>query len=323
MKKKEHLNKEKLLELIEDFESNKNDLEINILFINSNFERKEKYKMYTLLTGEEDILPTIINSIRYLEQEVSKRIFENYDLELSMDETVQIVEKEKVVNCVELLLKMEVALTDDSTALDENVKLHTLDFILIQLFDSTKDKSLYFFQKYIHPTAKYKTTSKFTLNGKKAVPFNKEILTVNPIVDAILHDEHYYIFNRKNFNSIFNFKDVFYKIINENKESIIKSNLFADSDTFIKDCIEDGRYLPRLTKVILAKGFETVKANKQKLPELKKKYKLTFQLDKNGKIKYNDKSEISDIINILLDHFVISALTDKKMLAKAIEKYEI
>jgi hypothetical protein len=323
MERKNNLEKQKLLEVINNFKINQNCLEVNIMFTNSNFDRKEKYKLYNLLTDEKDILPTIENSLRYLRDEVIKRSFEKYDLELSMDETVQVVEKDKVINGIDLLLKMEECIIDDSKVVDKGTNLNTLSFIIMHLYDSKNKKSVYFFEKYVHATSKYKTTSKFTLHGKKAVPFKDEILTINPIVDAILCDDNYYILNRKNFNSIFNFKDVFYKIINENQEDIKKSKLFIESDRFIKDCMEDGRYLPRLTKVILARGFETVNSNKDKLPELKAQYKLSFQLTKDGRIKYNDKKEISDIINVLLDHFVISALTDKKMLAKAIEKYEV
>lgn len=318
----DYKNKE-LLEMINNFQVNKEKLEINVMFTNSNFKRKEKYKVYTLLTDEEDILPTIERSLENLKTEFSKRSLEEYDLELSIDETVQIVEKDKVINGIELLLKMEDSIMDASMALNEKTELSTLNFLIIQLYDSINEKSLYFFASYVHPTSKFKKASKFTLNGKKAIPFKKDILTVNSAVDAILYDDNYYIFNRKNFNSIFNFKDIFYKIINENKEIMKESNLLADTDRFLKDCMEDGRYLPRLTKVILAKGFETVNSNKAKLKKMKLQYKLSFELTNDGKITYNDKNEITDILNLLLEHFVVSALTGKKMLAKAIEKYKI
>lgn len=323
MEAKKYLSKEKLLESINNFTLGQEHLEVNVMFVNSNFDRKEKYKVHNLLTDEKDILPTISSSLSYLKAEIEKRSFEKYDLELSMDETVQIVEYDKVINGIELLTRMDECAIDDSKALDQNTKLSTLDFIVMHLYDSKAKKSVYLFEKYVHPTSKYKTASKFTLNGKKAVLFKEEILTVNPIVDAICYDDNYYILNRKNFNSIFNFKDVFHKIISENEDNIKKSNLFVEADTFIKDCLEDGRYLPRLTKVILAKGFDSVISNKDKLPSLKEQYKLSFGITNDGKITYNNKKEISDIINVLLDHFVVSALTEKRMLAKAIEKYEI
>lgn len=316
-------NQEQLLEIINNFKTKKSLLEINVMFVNSNFNRNQKYKVYTLGTKEKDILPTIEYSIKYLEEEIAKRSFEKYDLELSMDETVQTVDDDKVINGKVLLETATESKIDDKWMLDEKVNLDSLDFIIFQLYDSSNGKSIYFFQKYVHPTSKYKKTLKYTLNGREAVPFKKDIITLNPIVDAILYEKHYYIFNRKNFNTIFNFKDVFYKIINENKESIKESKLFVKADDFIEDCIQDGRFLPRLTKVILAKGFDTVNSNKKKLPALKEQYNLSFQLTKDGKIAYNDKKQITDIINVLLDHFVISALTDKRMLAKAIEKYEI
>jgi len=38
------LNKEEIIKIIEGFNTNKENLEINVVFMNSNFTRKEKYK---------------------------------------------------------------------------------------------------------------------------------------------------------------------------------------------------------------------------------------------------------------------------------------
>lgn len=318
-----HLNQSELLGVITKFESESSNLEIDVMFTDSNFSRRQIYKGYKLLTDENDILPTVTGSIKYVKEEVSNRSFEKYDLELSMDDTVQIVEKDSVINGGELLSKMNQVISNTDDVLDDKVKLHNLNFIVIKLYDSVNNKNMYLFQKYVHPTSKYRSAFKYTLHGKTAKLFNEEVLTINSSVDAILYDANYYILNRNNFNSIFNFKDIFYKIINDNKQKIKESNLFVTSEAFIEDCIQDGRFLPRLTKVILAEGFNTVNNNKNKLPELKQQYSLSFTLTNDNRIEYTDKSQVSDIINVLLDHFVISALTDKKMLAKAIEKYEI
>lgn len=317
------LKKEEFINVIEKFLGNINSLEINVMFVDSNINRNKKYIGYRLQTSNQDILPTIESSMIYVTNEINKRSFEQYDLELSLDETVQIVDREKVINGEEIILEFNECTVDNTKNLSDKFNLDRLNFIMIQLYNPEDNKCMYLFEKYIHFTSKYKNSTKFTLNGNQAAPFKKDIITINPYIDAILLEDNYYILNRNNFNTIFNFKDVFYKIINENKNLIEKANLFVESNSFIEDCVQDGRYLPRLAKVILSSGFEEVKKNKSKLPKLKKLYNLKFTLNKNNEIEYNDKKEISDIINVLLDHFVISALTDKKMIAKAIEKYEI
>lgn len=73
-------------------------------------------------------------------------------------------------------------------------------------------------------------------------------------------------------------------------------------------------------KPIFRKGI-TATDNKNKLQDIKKDYKLNLEFTDDGKIVYN-KEHVNEILNLLLEHYVTSALTDKRMLAKAIEKYE-
>lgn len=314
--------KENILNEIGDFVLEAEELEINSMFVNKNLKRNKKYIGYTALINKSNIIETILSSFQYLEKEINKRSFETYDLELSLDETVQIVEKDQVINSNEVIDEIADSINDERV-LEENFDMSKIHFIVVQLYSNSKNKSMYFFQKYVHPTSKYKRTYKFTLHGKEAVPIKKDIITFNPIVDAVLVDDKFYILDRKSFNTIFNFKDVFYKIISENTQEIKDSGLFVSTDLFLKECSEDGRHLPRLIKVILSKGFETVKENKDKLKDLKNKYNLSFELTDDHKIKYNDKKDIPDILKVLLNYFVKSALTDKSMIAKAIEKYEV
>ncbi|MEE0940004.1 Kiwa anti-phage protein KwaB-like domain-containing protein, partial [Methanobrevibacter sp.] len=100
---------------------------------------------------------------------------------------------------------------------------------------------------------------------------------------------------------------------------IKQAELFDNADDFIADCRNNGRYVTRLTKAILVESFKNVKDNKNKLQDIKKDYKLNLEFTDDGKIVYN-KEHVNEILNLLLEHYVTSALTDKRMLAKAIEK---
>ena len=73
--------------------------------------------------------------------------------------------------------------------------------------------------------------------------------------------------------------------------------------------------------IMSLESFKNVKDNKNKLQDIKKDYKLNLEFTDDGKIVYN-KEHVNEILNLLLEHYVTSALTDKRMLAKAIEKYE-
>lgn len=311
-----------LKNMINDVKADINQLEINVFFANSNFIRKEIYKLYKLSSKRENLIGTIENSIGYIDKIRQERSFENYDLEISIDETVQIVKKESVLNGIKLIDKISGDSFENDNILDETVDLSKINTIVIQLYSPKLNKSMYLFEKYIHPTSKFRNASKFTLIGRDIKPFNKEIITLHSVIDAVLYEDTYYVFNRNNFNSIFNYKDLFYKVIEENKEMIKQAEFISNADEFIDDCMNNGRHLPRLTKVILAKGFENILEHKSKLSELKEAFGLKIELNHDGTIEYNGKEHINDILNVLLDHFVVSALTDRKMLAKAIEEYK-
>ncbi len=140
--------------------------------------------------------------------------------------------------------------------------------------------------------------------------------------DAMLIDENYYIFNRNAFNSIFAYKDVFARIISNNKDEIRKSGLLNEPDKFVSDCETDGRYLTRLTKVILAKGFDEVSKRKSEIPSVIKDFNLSLNTTSTGEIIYKGKENIPELLNLLLRHYVIDALTSNKMIASAIQEYQ-
>ena len=121
---------------------------------------------------------------------------------------------------------------------------------------------------------------------------------------------------------MFAYKDVFARILNENADMIRKSGLLTEADQFMADCESDGRYLTRLTKVILAKGFDEVSKKKAEIPGVIKEFNLSLKASVDGEIVYRGKEDIPELLNLLLRHYVIDALTSNKMIAAAIQEYQ-
>ena len=242
-----------------------------------------------------------------------------YDLVISVDESTQMVSKDDVIHGEEILQEITVDLTEDNVV-SENTDLAKIKFMVIQIY--VKKKSLYLFKKYVQPSTAYKTSEKYIFSGGTLKPFTDEIITINSYVDAMLLDETYYVFNRNTFNSIFAYKDVFAKILNDNTEMIRNSGLLTEADQFVSDCESDGRYLTRLTKVILAKGFDEVAKKKSEIPSVIKEFNLSLKTSMEGEIVYRGKEDIPELLNLLLRHYVIDALTSNKMIAAAIQEYQ-
>ena len=293
--------------------------EINVMLVDQNNQRKQKYKGLMLKTKLEDLKSVLVDSFTFLTDELDKRTLDIYDLEISVDDSTQMVNKDDVIHGKEILEEITVDYTDDKVV-SENTDLSKIKFIVIQIYVSSK--SLYLFKKYIQPSTAYKTCQKYTFSGGLLKPFTDEIITINSFVDAILLDDVYYVFNRNTFNSMFMYKDVFAKILNDNSEMVRNSGLLTESDQFMTDCEADGRYLTRLTKVILAKGFDEVSKKKTEIPGVIKEFNLSLITSKDGEIVYRGKEDIPEILNLLLRHYVIDALTSNKMIAAAIQEYQ-
>lgn len=293
--------------------------EINVMLVDQNNQRKKRYKGLMLKTKLDDLKSVITGSFTYIMDELDKRTLDIYDLEISVDESTQMVSKNDVIHGEEILQEITVDLTEDNVV-SENTDLTKIKFMVIQIY--IKKKSLYLFKKYVQPSTAYKTSEKYIFSGGILKPFTDEIITINSYVDAMLFDETYYVFNRNTFNSIFAYKDVFAKILNDNTEMIRNSGLLTEADQFVYDCESDGRYLTRLTKVILAKGFDEVTKKKSEIPSVIKEFNLSLKTSMEGEIIYRGKEDIPELLNLLLRHYVIDALTSNKMIAAAIQEYQ-
>ena len=293
--------------------------EINAMLVDQNNQRKQKYKGMMLKTTLKDLKSVLSASLTFLTNELDKRTLDVYDLEISVDDSIQMVNKNDVIHSEEILNEITVNYTDDKIV-SENTDLSKIKFIVIQIY--TNSKTLYLFKKYIQPSTAYKTSQKYTFSGGLLKPFTDEIITINSFVDAFLLGNLYYVYNRNAFNSIFMYKDVFAKILNDNSEMVRNSSLLTEADQFMADCEADGRYLSRLTKVILAKGFEEVRKKKAEIPSVIKEFNLSLKTSKDGEIVYRGKEDIPEILNLLLRHYVIDALTSNKMIAAAIQEYQ-
>ena len=208
----------------------KNEAEINIMLVDQNNQRKRRYKGLMLKTKLEDVKTVVIDSFSYLISELDKRTLDTYDLEISIDDSTQMVKKSDAIHGDEIISEITVEYTDQNV-ITESTDLSKMRFMVIQVF--YKNKSVYLFKKYLQPTAAYKTSQKYILSGGLLKPFTDDVITINALVDAFLFNETYFVFNRNTFNSMFAYKDVFSKILNDNIKTIKDSGLLTETESFV------------------------------------------------------------------------------------------
>lgn len=295
--------------------------EINIMFVDQNNQRKRRYKGLMLRTQNDDVKESIMLSCKYIEEELDRRSLDKYDLEISLDESTQMVKETDVIFGKDIINEFSVEYTD-SNVINDSTDLGKIKFVAYQIYDADSEESMYIFTKYVQPSTAYKTSLKYIFTGGVLKPFTDEVITLTSVVDAILLGGNYFVFNRNSFNSIFAYKDVYKKILDDNLEMIEQSGLLTDSSKFVSDCEADGRYLTRLTKAILAKGFEEVSKRQEEVKKIAEDFDLSLDISDEGQIVYKGKEDIPEVLNLLLRHYVIDALTSNKMIASAIQEYE-
>lgn len=297
-------------------------MQIDIMFVRKTTSTKRLYKTWMLVCRNRDVEEMLKETLANMERIVKEREIDSYDLEVSADDTIQMIKEEKVINYPQLMSAVTVEYTDENT-LTEKTDYDKLDFVVLKISDNSVGKPkppITILKKHLKSPAKFRGSKRFVFNGKEAVAFDKPLLVIGSNVEAFHIAGYFYVTNRDNFNSMLSFKDVYYKIVDKNVEAIKQAELFDQADEFIADCRSNGRYITRLTKAILVDSFKNVRNNKNKLQDIKRNYNLKLEFTTDGRIVYN-KAHVNEILNLLLEHYVTSALTDKRMLAKAIEKY--
>lgn len=297
-------------------------IQVDIMFAKKTSSTKHLYKTWMLICRNKDIEEMLEETLVNMVKVTQERTIDKYDLELSTDNTVQVIHEKRVINYPQLTETITIEYTDDNI-INENTDYDKLDFAVVKISDNSDKETkptITILKKHIKSPAKFKGTKRFIFNGQEAVAFDKSLLIIGSNVEAFNVAGYFYITNRDNFNTMLNFKDVYYKIVDDNVEEIVQAELFDNAYNFIEDCRSDGRYITRLTKAILVESFQNVKKNRNKLQDIKRDYNLNLEFTDDGKIVYK-KDHVNEILNLLLEHYVTSALTDRRMLAKAIEKY--
>ncbi len=306
-------NLEKYKEKVKD----NTDIQIDIIFVKK---INHEYKASTFLARNEHISNTVADTIEYAISCSEKREYTDYDFEYSKDQTVEVLENLVVRNqeVIEGLFSLN---PEKEVKIDEKTNLNSFDFLAIQLADNSGSlPKLFLYKKHLKEPAKYKSGKRFLITGEEEVELMKEnVLVISSTLDALSFEENMYIFNRSTFNSIMDFTEYYIQVVDDKADDIKKSGLFSDADVFIENCKVDGRYLPRLTKIILEGGFDRVEKHKSKLKKIKKDYDLKLIFNSKGEIN-TEESPVNEVLNLLADHYVVSALTADKRVALGFEK---
>ena len=275
------------------------------------------YKLYKTIFEEEEIKDykeSIINTIELL---LNEREITQYDLDCSFDDTIECYSAIDVKNYQVINDKID---AEEVTNISKKTDLDKVNFIIFKICinDNLKEKELTIIKRFNKPSTVLRQGMRFSLVGDKMKRIDDDVIFLDGQIDAFEYGDIFYIIDRQKFNSIFKFRDMYCKIIDEKEAFIKEKELIDNPEEFINICKNNGHYVKKLTKAIVKNGFENLEKNKHRVKDVIKQHKLDIKIDSNNRIIF-EENKIEEIINLLLDHYVKSELSDKRAVARALD----
>lgn len=275
------------------------------------------YKIYRTIFEQAEIKEfkeNVINTIGYA---LESRVIKNYDLECSFDDVIEFYPSTEVENYKVINDKID---SEEISNIDQKTNLEKMNFIIFKLCmnDNGKEKYLTIVKKFNKPATVLKQAMKFAWVGDRMKKIEEDVIYLDGQVDAFEYNGDFFILNRDKFNSIFKFRDMYCKLIDNKEDYIVETDFIDNPEEFISKCKSNGHYVKKITKAIVRDGFENLEKNKHKVKDVIEKHKLGIKLDSNNRIIF-EEDKIEGILDILLDHCVISELSDKRAIAKALD----
>lgn len=275
------------------------------------------YKLYNTLFKEEELKDFKNIVLNTIEEALKNRVISNYDIECSADDVIEVYPSDTIEKYKEVEQRIK---NEEILSIGSKTNLERVNFIVFKLCIDTdeEEKVITVIKRFNKPSTVFKQALKYRIIGNEMKRIKEDVIYLDEQVDAFEYNNTFYILNRNKFNTIFKFRDEYYKLI-DNKEDYIKNTHFIDNpEDFLNKCKDNANYVKKMAKIIKNEGFENLEKNKHKVKDVIKKHKLDIKVDSNNRIIYNEEN-IGEILNLLLDHYVISELSEKRAIAKALD----
>lgn len=165
------------------------------------FGRADNYKLYrTIFEGNEikDFKNIVLNTIEFY---LENRSIEKYDLEVSCDDSIEIVDTKFVKEYETLIEKANNEANKNSINKDTN--LDKINFIYLKLEIPNSETKIVILKKFIKPQTTLRQAMKLKILGDKMQRVNEDILYLDNSVASFEYNGKFYIFDRNYFNSLF------------------------------------------------------------------------------------------------------------------------
>lgn len=232
------------------------------------------------------------NQIEYIDYDPDTKVERNIVLQIAKTE-VDLVE--------EYLQKLEdLENMNDS----KQIKQNNLWGYIVHF----NDINLYLFKKF--------NSSKITLKAKGFMnaliqdgvlnSVEEDLITFDRNIDCILYEDKFLIFNKENFEKVFDFFEKMYEIVEANIINLATKGLIQETDKLFEHCKNDSRKIKKLKNILNSGLVDFI--DKTKFNDINDKFELGLEFDSHGNILMNEE-KTWQILALLNDDYLNSDLT--------------
>lgn len=232
------------------------------------------------------------NQIEYIDYDPDTKVERNIVLQIAKTE-VDLVE--------EYLQKLEdLENMNDS----KQIKQNNLWGYIVHF----NDINLYLFKKF--------NSSKITLKAKGFMnaliqdgvlnSVEEDLITFDRNVDCILYEDKFLIFNKENFEKVFDFFEKMYETVEANIINLATKGLIQETDKLFEHCKNDSRKIKKLKNILNSGLVDSI--DKTKFNDINDKFELGLEFDSHGNILMNEE-KTWQILALLNDDYLNSDLT--------------
>jgi len=279
---------------------------IKIYFVNPQHNKENSYKVAKLnindsvIEAAQDMLDTCVQGFSEKEQ-ISIDLLDKQDEEYVL--TVPLTEVDFFEECITDIKNERY---ETFHAHDSREFLEKLKFYVIEL--SANGKSYYFIRRYscnklMAPRQVLLVRKENTFEHLK----DNKVFTLENTVDAFVCESTVYVLK----DTQFSLMTGYYKKERERAEQVLDNigslNLINDFDILKEHCEERISYVKKISKI---DSSSVDKINFTKVLRLKQTREIDFIIDEDSEtISFKNNSQLKNVLDLLLDNFLISEVT--------------
>jgi hypothetical protein len=173
------------------------------------------------------------------------------------------------------------------------------------------DIDLYMFKKFSSTNVKLQSKGimNVTIGDNILNSIDKDIITFDSKIDCLLYQDDFLIFHKQNFESVFDFFEKMYQIVEDNISLLSDNGYIKDTDKLYEVCKKDSRKIKKLKNILTSGVLDSI--DKGKFSEINTEFDLGLEFDEDGNIIVTEEVEWK-ILGLLNDDNLKSYLTSLK-----------